>query len=462
MPEPSIYFRDRIATSDDEGHRKWVFARLPKGRHTTRRHWVALVLILLFVVTPFIKVAGEPFILLDVINRHFILFGRVFWPQDTYLLGIAMLTFVVFVVLFTVVYGRLWCGWACPQTIFLEIIFRRIESWIEGGAAKQQVAHQKPKTSGWYLRRLLKIIVFASVILVAVNVFLSYFISADSMISAWRTGFTDYHRTMIAMIVMTAAGTFVYAWFREQACAILCPYGRLQGTLIAYDTERGDARGPRAKGADPKALGLGDCVDCGICVQVCPTGIDIRNGTQLECINCTACIDACDAIMTRLGKPVGLIRYASEKGISKGTKQHFTGRMAFYTTVLTGLLIFLSVLIIKRTEVETTILRTPGILFQRNEDGTFSNLYNYKIVNKTRKDINLSFKLLQPKGELRLIGNQPSVMNGASAEGVFFILIDSSMVVTHEMKIEIGLFDDGHQVELLESSFIGPMDKSKP
>lgn len=465
MTEPSVNFRDRIATSDEEGHRKWVYARLPKGRYTTRRHWVALVLILLFIVTPFIKVAGEPFILLDVLNRHFILFGRVFWTQDTYLLGIAMLTFVVFVVLFTVVYGRLWCGWACPQTIFLEILFRRIEIWIEGSPAKQQASDQKPKAFGWYFRRILKTMVFAGIILVAVNVFLSYFIGAGYLISAWKTGFTEYHRTMVAMIILTAAGTFVYAWFREQACTILCPYGRLQGTLtdndtimVMYDYLRGE---PRGKSNESERTG-GDCIDCRNCVQVCPAGIDIRNGTQLECINCTACIDACDSVMTRIGKAGGLIRYASEKEISSGAKRHFTGRIAFYTSVLAGLLIILSILIMKRTEVETTILRTPGILFQRNGDGSFSNLYNYKIVNKTRKDINLSFKLLQPKGELRIIGNQPTVKNGASAEGVFFILLDSSMVVSHETKLEIGLFDNDHQVELLESTFIGPMNKNKP
>lgn len=465
MTEPSVNFRDRIATSDDKGHRKWVYARLPKGRYTTRRHWVAMALILLFTVTPFIKVAGEPFILIDVVNRHFILFGRVFWPQDTYLLGIAMLTFVIFIILFTVVFGRMWCGWACPQTIFLEVLFRRIETWIEGSPAKQQASNQKPKTSGWYIRRTFKIVVFTSIILIAVNIFLSYFISAGNLLSAWKTGFTDYHRTLVAMIVLTAAGTFVYTWFREQACTILCPYGRLQGTLtdndtimVMYDYLRGE---PRGKTKEGESQG-GDCINCNKCVQVCPTGIDIRNGTQLECINCTACIDACDEVMAHIGKAGGLIRYTSEKEISSGEKRRFTGRMAFYTSVLAGLLIFLSILIMKRTEVETTILRTPGILFQRNENGTFSNLYNYKIVNKTRKDIDLSFKLLQPEGELRIIGNQPMVKNGASVEGVFFILLDSSIVVSHEMKIQIGLFDDDHQVELLESTFIGPMNKNIP
>lgn len=465
MPQSAGSFRDRIATSDDEGRRKWVFARLPKGRYTQRRHWVAFVLLVIFFITPLLKVDGEPFMLLDVINRHFILFGHVFWPQDTYLLGIAMLTFVVFIVLFTVVFGRLWCGWACPQTVFLEIIFRRVEAWIEGSPAVQQANSSRPKTTGWYLRRLLKIVVFAAIILLAVNVFLSYFISFDALMVAWSTGFADYHRTLVAMVALTVVGTFVYAWFREQACTILCPYGRLQGVLtdndtlmVAYDHVRGE---PRGKAWDENGR-TGDCIDCRQCIQVCPTGIDIRNGTQLECINCTACIDVCDAVMTRQSKPRGLIRYASEKGILSGARLHFTGRMAFYTAVLAGLLIFLSILIMRRSEVETTVLRTPGTLFQQQADGKVSNLYNYKIVNKGRREIQLAFRLIEPAGELRLIGNLPLIRKGAAVEGVFFVLVDSSLVHSHEMKVKIGVFDAETPVEILESSFIGPMKNQAP
>lgn len=460
MPESAISFRDRIATSDDQGRRKWVFARLPKGRYTVRRHAVALFLIAIFFALPLIELDGQPFVLLDVINRHFILFGNVFWPQDTYLLGIVMLTFVVFVVLFTVVFGRLWCGWACPQTILLEIIFRRIEAWIEGSPAQQQAWSQRPKTGRWYLRRVLKILVFAVIIFLFVNFFLSYFISFKNLRVAWETGFADYPRTLVAMIALTAAGTFVYTWFREQACTIVCPYGRLQGVLtdndtlmVAYDYRRGEPRG-KLSASD---LNQGDCIDCRSCVQVCPTGIDIRNGTQLECVNCTACMDACNAVMTRVKKPHGLIRYASEKGISTGAPLQFTGRMAFYSAVLGALLVFLTVLVVRRAEVETTILRTPGILFQRNTDGTISNLYNYKIVNKSRRDIQLSFRLDAPQGRIRLVGNQPRVRKGASAEGVFFVDIDSTKVTVHEVKTVIGVMEETKLIETVKTTFIGPI-----
>ncbi|MDD2963888.1 MAG: cytochrome c oxidase accessory protein CcoG [Bacteroidales bacterium] len=459
MPESSIYFRDRIATSDDKGRRKWVFARLPKGRLTIRRHWVALILLTVFFTLPLIKFDGQPFVLLDVINRHFILFGNVFWPQDTYLLGIAMLTFVVFVVLFTVVFGRLWCGWACPQTILLEIIFRRVESWIEGSAAHQQALKHKSKTLGWYTRRIVKIVVFAAIIFLFVNFFLSYFIGFEDLKTAWKTGFVDYQRTLVALIALTLAGTFVYTWFREQACTIVCPYGRLQGALtdndtlmVAYDYKRGE---PRGKTHD--LTNQGDCIDCRSCVQVCPTGIDIRNGTQLECVNCTACIDACDSVMTRIKKPRGLIRYASEKGILTGAPLKFTGRMVFYSIVLGGLLLFLAFLIAQRAEVETTVLRTPGILFQRNEDGTLSNLYNYKIVNKSRRDIQLTFQLVSPQGKIRLIGSQPFVKKGAAAEGVFFVDIDSTLVTSHELKTEISISEGEILVETVKTTFIGPI-----
>lgn len=454
MAEKEIYFRDRIATSDDQGRRRWVFAKLPTGKYTTRRNVVALILLTLFFVLPHIKIQGEPFLLLDILNRHFILFGAIFWPQDTYLLGITMLTLVVFIILFTVIYGRLWCGWACPQTIFMEIIFRRIETWIEGGPAKQKEA-KNHKTLSFYIKRLFKYFVFFTIIFLSVNNFISYFISFDGLLKAWGEGFANNNIALGVLIAGTTAGMFIYTWFREQACTIVCPYGRLQGSLVdndtiivAYDYKRGEPRGKNQQG---------DCIDCKNCVAVCPTGIDIRNGTQLECVNCTACIDACDSVMEKVSKPKGLIRYTSEKGIKEGIKLHFTGRMAFYTVVLGALIIFLGFLMFSRTEMETTILRTPGMLYQALGTDSTSNLYNYKIVNKSRKELNLEIKLVEPtEGIIKMVGHSPIAKPESATEGVFFVILPNTKLTSHKLGVKFHIILDGKIMEEQTASFLTP------
>lgn len=452
MAEKEIYFRDRIATSDDQGRRRWVYAKLPAGRYTTRRNIVAVILLILFFALPHIKIHGEPILLLDILNRHFILFGAIFWPQDTYLLGITMLTLVVFVILFTVIYGRIWCGWACPQTIFMEIVFRRIETMIEGSPTEQKEA-KIHKSLKFIFKRLLKYLLFFAIIFLTVNTFISYFIGIDGLEKAWNEAFANNNIALGVLIGGTIAGMFIYTWFREQACTIVCPYGRLQGSLVdndtlivAYDYKRGEPRGKNQQG---------DCIDCKSCVAVCPTGIDIRNGTQLECVNCTACIDACDAVMDRINKPKGLIRYTSEKGIKEGIKLHFTGRMAFYTVVLGALLVFLGFLMFSRTDMETTILRTPGMLYQAQGSDSTSNLYNYKIVNKSRKELNLEIKLVEPSdGIIKMVGNAPIAKPESATEGVFFVILPNNKLTTHQIAVKFHIILDGKIMEEQTASFL--------
>jgi len=261
---------------------------------------------------------------------------------------------------------------------------------------------------------------------------------------------------------------FVFAWFREQVCIIACPYGRMQGVLldnksivVAYDHKRGEGENGRKKfrkGEDRTALGHGDCIDCFQCVNVCPTGIDIRNGTQLECVNCTACIDECDTIMEKVNLPKGLIRYASEDNIEKKSKFKFTPRLKGYTAVLVILTGILIGMLFLRNEVEANILRLPGQLYEHKEGNIISNVYTYKLVNKTTKDIpDISFKLMSHKGSINLVRHQLfTVPAQGLAEGTLFVEINNSALEGDKNKLNIGVYSGDKLIETATARFLAP------
>ena len=318
-------FRDSVSTISKEGNRNYVNPQKPNGRFYRLRSYFSYFYLILFFTLPFIKVEGEPVFLFNIIERKFIFFSKIFWPQDFFIFAIGFLTFIVFVILFTVGFGRIWCGWACPQTIFMEMVFRKIEFFIDGDAQKQKQLKAMPWNTEKLLKRGAKIIVFFFLSFLIANFFLGYIIGIDEVGVLVKEGIFVHFGTFSALVIFPLVFFFVYYWFREQACIIVCPYGRLQGVLldrnsilVAYDYVRGEPRGKLANTTTDK----GDCVNCHACVRVCPTGIDIRNGTQLECVNCTACIDACDEIMDHINKPKGLIRYASENGIALKEKMN--------------------------------------------------------------------------------------------------------------------------------------------
>lgn len=349
MSELNDEFRDSIATIKKDGKRNWLFPKRPKGWYYNARTVVSVFYLIVFLVLPWIKVGGEPLFLIDVLNRKFILFGKIFWPQDFFIFMVGMLTFIVFVVVFTVAFGRLFCGWVCPQTIFMEMVFRKIEYWIEGDADRQRKLSKSPWDIDKIMKRGGKYLAFFLVSFIIANYFLSYFVGMDQVVSYIREGIFANLGILIPLLIFTFVFFAVYTWFREQVCLIVCPYGRLQGVMldknsivVAYDYLRGEPRKHFRKNEERKA---GNCVDCMECVKVCPTGIDIRNGTQLECVNCTACIDACDEIMEKFDFPKGLIRYASENNIAKNEKMKFTKRMVAYTVVLSLLVGVLATLL---------------------------------------------------------------------------------------------------------------------
>lgn len=502
-------FRDSIATVDDKGKRVWIYPKKPKGRFTNARTYVSWVLLALLFGMPFIKIGGEPLFLFNVLERKFVLFGIVFMPQDFHLFVLAMLTLVVFIVLFTVVWGRLFCGWVCPQTIFMEMVFRKIEYWIEGDAGAQRRLNKAPWTTDKIIKKVGKQALFFAIAVLVANTFLAYIIGVEEVGRIIGEPISQNLGGFAAMILFSFAFYFVFSYLREQVCVTICPYGRLQGVMldrnsivVAYDFVRGEPRGKIKKERKPSAApltdkgdspiiqmqqavaadaasaaegcaspaeskgnpvenmkkALGDCIDCYLCVQVCPTGIDIRDGTQLECINCTACIDACDEVMDKVDRPRGLIRYDSHNGIEASSQKLWTPRVIAYTTVLALLITLNVVLLMARTEVEALLLRTPGTLYQEVDETYISNLYNYQVVNKTKEDLEVTFKLADESlGSIRMVGQPPAAPAGQVAKGALFIDIDRSLLEERSTNIVVEVYSDGKLVDKLKTKFLGPI-----
>ncbi|NMH86735.1 cytochrome c oxidase accessory protein CcoG [Flavivirga algicola] len=467
-PENEI-FRDSIGTVTEEGKRAWVFPKKPSGKFYKYRKWVSYGLLAFLLLSPFVKIGGNQFLLFNVLERRFNIFGFPFWPQDFHLFVISMLIGVIFITLFTVAFGRIFCGWICPQTIFMEMVFRRIEYWIEGDRGKQIRLSKQPWNAEKIKKKGLKFFIFAIISFLIANVFLAYLIGSDRLIQYVVDGPSNHISTLISLLIFTAVFYFVFAWFREQVCIIACPYGRLQGVLldtksvvVAYDHKRGEGENGRKKfrkNEDRNALGHGDCIDCFQCVHVCPTGIDIRNGTQLECVNCTACIDECDHIMESINLPKGLIRYASEENIEKKVPFKLTARMKGYIAVLTIMIGILIGMLFLRNDVEANVLRLPGQLYEHKENNIISNVFTYKLVNKTTKDIdNVSFKLMSHKGNLKLVATHDSfvVPGQGIAEGTLFIEINNAALTGDRNKIKIGVYTNDELIETTTANFLGP------
>ncbi len=461
-------FRNTIGTLNEEGQRAWVFPKMPVGKFYEYRKWVSYVLLAFLFAAPFVKINGHQFLMFNVLERRFNIFGLPFWPQDFYIFVIMMITGVVFVILFTVAFGRLFCGWVCPQTIFMEMVFRRIEYWIDGDRGKQIRLDKMPWNKEKITKRSLKWLVFFIISFLIANVFLAYLIGSDRLIRYVIDGPAQHASTLISLVIFTGVFYFVFAWFREQVCIIVCPYGRLQGALldnksivVAYDHKRGEKEAGRArfkKNEDRPATGKGDCIDCFQCVHVCPTGIDIRNGTQLECVNCTACIDACDRMMEAVDLPKGLIRYTSEENIEKKTKFEFTARLKGYTVVLGILIAVLVGMLFLRNDLEADVLRLPGQLYERKANNTISNVYTYKLVNKTNDEIkDIQLKLLSHPGSITIVGHDSfNVPAGGLAQGTLFIELNASALSGDKDKVVIGVFTGDEQIETTRTAFLGP------
>ncbi|TYA55934.1 cytochrome c oxidase accessory protein CcoG [Formosa maritima] len=462
-------FRDSIGTLTEDGKRAWVYPKKPNGRFYEYRKIVSYFLLAFFIASPFIKINGNQFLMFNILERRFNIFGFPFWPQDFHLFVVSMIIGVIFIALFTVSFGRIFCGWICPQTIFLEMVFRRIEYWIDGDRNKQRKLDKQEWNAEKIRKRSLKWFIFLLISFIIANVFLAYLIGSDKLIQYITDGPLEHTGTLFPLLIFTAVFYFVFAWFREQVCIIACPYGRLQGVLldnksivVAYDHKRGEGENGRKKfrkNENREALGHGDCIDCLQCVHVCPTGIDIRNGTQLECVNCTACIDECDHIMESINLPKGLIRYASEAEIENKEKFKLTARMKGYIAVLIILTGVLFGMLALRNDLEATVLRLPGQLYEHKEGDIISNVFTYKLINKTTKNIeNVSFKLRKYKGKVILVSTLDSfnVPEQGLAEGTLFIEINKNELKGDKNKLMIEVYSGDELIETTTVNFLGP------
>jgi cytochrome c oxidase accessory protein FixG len=458
-------FRDHLGNQEHGGKRIWLFPKKPKGKLYNYRTWFSWFLMALMFSGPFIQLRGKPILLLNVLERKFIIFGMVFWPQDLNLFAILMLVFILFIILFTVVFGRVWCGWACPQTIFLEMLFRKIEYLIEGDAHQQKKLAEADWDAHKIIKKSAKHTLFWLISFAIANTFLAYIIGVNELSLLMSEGLAIHLGKFLSLVLFTSVFYFVFARLRELVCIIICPYGRLQGLMldknsivVAYDFIRGEPRGKLKKTKEAEAKPLGDCIDCKLCVQVCPTGIDIRNGTQLECVNCTACIDACNEVMEKVHKPQGLIRFDSLNGITKGKKFSFNPRNIAYSVVLLGLLSVFLYALITRKDIETTLLRTPGMLYQKQEAHLISNLYNIEFVNKTFRDLNVELKLIEPEGSIKLVeANAIQVAKESVGKASFFILRADSTIHAISTPVKIEVYENGQRIDVVKSKFNGPV-----
>jgi len=431
-----------LSTLNRDGSRRRLRPRLSKGRYHRRRSITAWGLIAVFTLIPILRMGGKPLMLFDVPRREFTLFGATFLPTDTFLLMLLLFTIFVGIFLVTALWGRVWCGWVCPQMVYLEFLYRPIERWIEGGHRRQL----KLDKEGPDVRRMLKYPVFFIVSAFLANTFLAYFAGWDQLIR-WMTHPPTHHPAAFGVMLVTTLLMFIdFAWFREQTCIVACPYGRFQSVLldrqsliVGYDTKRGEPRGRWRKKEERTS---GDCINCGLCVTTCPTGVDIRAGLQMECIHCTQCIDACDTVMDRIGLDRGLIRYSSQNELETGTRKLVRPRLVIYSAILALMFGTLAFSLAGKSTADVTILRGLGAPFQIQDAGDVSNQIRLKIANRAGEDRVYRFELLD--GEtLKMIApeNPLEVSAGDTQMTAAFITAPRSAFTDGELAVTLRISD---------------------
>ncbi len=391
-----------LSTLNADGSRRWLQPRVSPGRFLLWRQVTAYALIAIFTLIPWININGKPAMFLDVVNREFTFFGFTFLPTDTVLLALFLVASIIAVFLLTALLGRVWCGWACPQTVYMEFVYRPIERLFDGtrGRGGRSPADLPP----W--RRVAKFAVFLLVSMFLAHTFLAYFVGVEALQQWMRRSPLEHPLTFLVMVGVTGLMLFDFGYFREQTCIVACPYGRLQAVLldrqsliISYDERRGE---PRGKLRDPAGQALpvlnrtatdadgaaeprrGDCIDCGLCVVTCPTGIDIRAGLQMECIGCAQCIDACDVVMDKIKRPRGLIRYSSQAAMAGEKRSWLRARVVLYPALLAVVGSIFVLMLARKPQADVTLIRAGGAPFSLLADGRVANPYRLKIVNRTR------------------------------------------------------------------------------
>lgn len=475
-----------LSTLEHDGSRRWLYPKLSKGPYLFWRRVVAWVLIGIFTVIPFIKINGQPAILLDILRREFHIFGITFLPTDTFLLTLLVLSVFLSIFIITALFGRIFCGWGCPQTVYMEFVFRPIERFFDGRSGLGGKPGKPP--APW--RTIAKYVVFYAVCIHLTHVFLAYFVGIEQLFQ-WSLGSPLNHPIAFTFIIAVSAALMFHASvFREQLCIVACPYGRMQSVLldqssmiISYDESRGEARGKlgkkkrqafeeKNKPEEERTVGLdvlklqGDCIDCGECVTTCPTGIDIRDGLQLECVGCAQCIDACNNIMAKVGRPKGLIRYTSQQALQGNGGRILRPRVFVYAALMT--LVFSSFLfaLVNRSMADVTPMREKGRPFVVLEDNNILNQMRLKIVNRDRVAHDYTVKASEPAGvTITMQGGPVSLEPGEVHTASVDLVAPFEMFTTGRLDVRL-VVRDGTQVVAEETfQMKGPFklaDENKP
>jgi cytochrome c oxidase accessory protein FixG len=434
-PQPAKAPGRVLSTLNEDGSRRWIRPRPSPGAWWRSRRVLAHVLMFVFFAIPYLRIHGKPPILLDLPAREFTLFGTTFLPTDTLLFMLLFVSSGILIFLVTTLFGRVWCGWGCPQTVYMEYLFRPIERALEGGFRGSLRLDRK---GGLPPKRVLKYAIYLVLSMFLAHTFLAYFVGIDRLVM-WVQGSPHQHPVAFAIMAGTTLAIFIdFTWYREQTCLVACPYGRLQSVLfdrstliVAYDPARGE---PRMKGTKPRPQGAGDCIECGMCVRTCPTGIDIRDGLQMECVHCTQCIDACDDIMVKIGQKPGLIRYASQDELAGRPRRTLRTRVVLYPIALAvsvGLFLFF---LDNRATTEVTPLRGTGALYQEYDEHSVVSDVRLKFSNRNRDERRYRIELVGA-GETRLIAplNPFPVPGGHDLTATVFVVSPRSA------------FTDGHR-----------------
>jgi cytochrome c oxidase accessory protein FixG len=461
-----------LPTLNEDGTRRWIRPKPSHGAWWHRRRVVAYALMALFFAAPHLRLFGKPIFLMDLPRRQFTLMGYTFLPTDTLLFMFVLGSGVVGIFLLTAFFGRAWCGWACPQTVYLEFLFRPIGRWFDGGYTGSR---NLDKQGAWFTpKRLLKYFTFFLMSAFVSHTFLAFFVGTESLYQWVAHSPAAHPSAFFFVVVFTGIVWFNFTYFREQTCLIVCPYGRWQSALIdrqsvivAYDYKRGE---PRALGTAHRDPNAGDCISCNACVQTCPTGIDIRNGLQMECVHCTQCIDACDDVMTKIGKPTGLIRYSSQDAIAGKPIKLLRLRTILYPVVLTILVGGLVSALVLKAPADVTVLRALDAPFTEEADGRISNQIRVKVTNRRGTDEQYALVIngLEDAGlkkeEVTVVAPENPLIVGAGATRAtsVFILVPRSAFVAGERFINLVFTDSKGYTETVKYRLLGPNAGTTP
>lgn len=451
-----------LSTLNEDGSRRWLHPRLSRGQFLRVRRVLAYALILVFTAIPYIPIYGKPAVLLNIPKREFTLFGFTFLPTDTLLLALLMVTLIVAIFLITALFGRVWCGWMCPQTVYMEFVYRPIERMFDGPPGARHAAGKKSTP----LRTVLK---YASYLLISAfmaHTFLAYFVGVENLVLWIRQSPLEHPAPFFVMVFVTAAMMFDFSYFREQTCLVACPYGRFQSVMldrdsliVSYDRGRGE---PRGKGSrkKPGTAQLGDCIECNMCVDTCPTGIDIRDGLQMECIACTQCIDACDRVMVRVGKSPGLVRMTSQTRMEGEKGRLFRPRVIVYPTLMLILICAFGVVLAGKQSADVTLLRGLGRPFTELTEGEITNQLRVKIKNRSSEDADYTIAIVDG-ATARLTPssrdeNPMRVPAGKSYTGSIMVSVPRSVFVDGRHDIRLHITDEKDFSEELTYRLLGP------